>query len=86
MGHTISDAHSPTAEVPMTLISALTVHIEKKPGRSFSNGMSDARSWLDQHQIESTSFKPITNAEGGIGFDIGFNTEDEASLFESDFA
>ena len=34
----------------------------------------------------STSFKPITNAEGGIGFDIGFNTEDEAFLFESDFA
>ena len=34
----------------------------------------------------ATSFKPVTNAEGGIGFDIGFNTEDEASLFESDFA
>ena len=48
--------------------------------------MRDARSWLDHHQITATSFKTVTNAKGGIGFDIGFNTEDEASLFESDFA
>jgi hypothetical protein len=47
--------------------------------------MRDARSWLDHHQITATSFKPVTNAKAGIGFDIGFNTEDEASLFESDF-
>lgn len=33
-----------------------------------------------------TSFKTVTNAKGGIGFDIGFNTAAEASLFESDFA
>jgi len=48
--------------------------------------MRDARSWLDHHQITAASFKPVTNAKGGIGFDIGFNTEDESSLFESDFA
>ena len=48
--------------------------------------MRDARSWLDHHQITATSFKTITNAKGGIGFDIGFNTVAEASLFESDFA
>jgi hypothetical protein len=64
----------------------LTVHVARKPGRSFSNSMRDARSWLDHHQITATSFKTVTNAKGGIGFDIGFNTEDEASLFESDFA
>ena len=64
----------------MTLISALTVHIEKKPGRSFSNSMRDARSWLDHHQITAASFKPVTNAKGGIGFDIGFNIAAEASL------
>jgi len=48
--------------------------------------MRDARSWLDHHQITAASFKPVTNANGGIGFDIGFNTAAEASLFESDFA
>ena len=79
-------AYCPTAEVPMTLISPLTVHIAKKPGRSFSNSMRDARSWLDHHQITATSFKTVTNAKGGIGFDIGFGTAAEASLFESDFA
>jgi len=70
----------------MTLISPLTVHLAKKPGRSFSNSMRDARSWLDHYQITATSFKTVTNAKGGIGFDIGFNTAAEASLFESDFA
>jgi hypothetical protein len=48
--------------------------------------MRDARSWLDHHQITAASFKPVTNTEGGIGFDIGFKTEDEAFLFASDFA
>jgi hypothetical protein len=43
-------------------------------------------SWLDHHQITAASFKPATNAKGGIRFDIGFNTTAEASLFESDFA
>ena len=70
----------------MTLISPLTVHVTKKPGRSFCNSMRDARSWLDHYQITATTFKTVTNAKGGIGFDIGFNTAAEASLFESDFA
>ena len=87
MGSHDFHAYCPTAEVPqiMTLISPLTVHIAKKPGRSFSNSMRDARSWLDHHQITAASFKPVTNVNGGIGFDIGFNTAAEASLFESDF-
>ena len=86
MGSHDFHAYCPTAEVPTTLISPLTVRIAKKPGRSFSNSMRDARSWLDHHQITATSFKTVTNAKGGIGFDISFNTKDEASLFESDFA
>ena len=87
MGQTIfTHIARPLGAAIMTLISPLTVHLAKKPGRSFSNSMRDARSWLDHYQITATSFKTVTNAKGGIGFDIGFNTEDEASLFESDFA
>jgi len=58
----------------------------KKAGTFLSNSMRNARSRLDHHQITATSFKPVTNAKGGIGFDIGFNCAAEASLFESDFA
>jgi len=31
------------------------VRIEKKPGGSLSEAMSDARSWLDDRKIESAS-------------------------------
>jgi hypothetical protein len=61
------------------------VRIEKKPGGSLSEAMSDARSWLDHRKIESASFKTIAEADGDVGFEIGFNSEAEAHLFEREF-
>ena len=67
-------------------LSPFIVHIEKKPGLSFGDLMRDARFWLDRHQIEAISFKPVTNATTGVGFDIGFSIEDDARLFKREFS
>jgi hypothetical protein len=33
-------------------------------------------------KIEPISFIPVAKADSGVGFDIAFNQEDEAGLFE----
>ena len=67
-------------------LSPFIVHVEKKPGLSFGELMRDARFWLDRYQIEALSFKPVTNAATGVGFDIGFDVEDDARLFKQAFS
>ena len=67
-------------------LSPFIVHVEKKPGLSFDEIMRDARFWLDRHQIEAISFKPVTSAATGVGFDIGFRIEDNACLFKQAFS
>jgi len=67
-------------------LSPFIVHVEKKPGVSFGETMRDARFWLDRHQIETVSFRTVTSAVTGVGFDIGFNIEDDASLFNQAFS
>ena len=66
-------------------LSPFIVHVEKKPDFSFGELMRDARCWLDRYEIEAISFKPVTSAATGVGFDIGFNIEDEACLFKQAF-
>ena len=58
----------------------------KKPGGSFGETMNAVRIWLDHRDIRSTSFLPITQIDGGIGFEIGFNNAAQAQLFEHEFA
>jgi len=48
--------------------------------------MNAVRIWLDHRDIRSTSFLPITQIDGGIGFEIGFNSAAEAQLFGHEFA
>jgi len=50
------------------------VQIERKPGGSFGETMNAVRIWLDHRDIRSTSFLPITQIDGGIGFEIGFDS------------
>jgi hypothetical protein len=69
----------------MALTPRFVVRIEKKPGGSLSEAMSDARSWLDHRKIESASFKTIAEADSDVWFEIGFNSEDEAHLIEREF-
>ena len=67
-------------------LNPFVVQIERKPGGSFGESMNAVRIWLDHRDIRSTSFLPITQIDGGIGFEIGFNNADEALLFEREFA
>ena len=67
-------------------LSPFIVHVEKKPGLSFGELMRDARFWLDRHQIAALSFKPVTSAATGVGFDIGFSIEDDARHFKQAFS
>jgi hypothetical protein len=67
-------------------LNPFVVQIERKPGSSFGEAMNAVRIWLDHRDIRPTSFLPITQIDSGIGFEIGFNSEDEALLFEREFA
>jgi hypothetical protein len=62
------------------------VRVEKQPGDTFSGTMNVIRMWLDHRHIQPVSFKPVANARSGVGFEVGFNSENEAHLFEREFA
>ena len=73
----------------MALDPPFVVQIETKPGEprgSFGETMNTVRTWLDHRHIQPVSFLPITNARSGVGFEISFNSEQEAHLFEREFA
>jgi len=44
--------------------------------------MNAVRIWLDHHNIQPAFFSPVTHARSDVGFEIGFNTEDESYRFE----
>ena len=73
----------------MALDPPFVVQIETKPGEpkgSFGETMNTVRTWLDHRHIQPVSFNPVANAQRGVGFEIGFSSEDEAHLFEREFA
>ena len=70
----------------MALASTIVVRVEKPPGGlSFGENMNAIRSWLDHRKIQPASFRSLPVDDGGAGFEIGFNSEDEARLFEKAF-
>jgi hypothetical protein len=69
----------------MALGSPFVVRIEKKPESSFRATMNEISTWLDHRRIDAVSFKPVAKADSGVGFEIAFNTEDEAYLFKREF-
>ena len=69
----------------MALDPPFVVRIEKQPGGSFGGTMHEIRSWLDHRHIQPASFFPVANAPSGVGFEIGFNSEDEAHRFDDAF-
>ena len=69
----------------MALDPPFVVRIEKRPGGSFGGTMHEIRSWLDHRHIQPASFLPVANDRSGVGFEIGFNSENEAHLFEREF-
>jgi hypothetical protein len=68
----------------MALGSPFVVRIEQSEG-SFGATMNVIRSWLDHRKIEPASFKSVVEADSGVGFEIAFNSENEARLFEQAF-
>jgi hypothetical protein len=68
----------------MALNPAFTVCVERKPG-AFGDTMNEIRTWLDHCKIKPASFMPVAQVDSGVGFEIGFNSEDEAHLFEDAF-
>ncbi len=68
----------------MALNPVFTVCVDRKPG-AFGDTMNEIRTCLDHCKIQPTSFKPIAQADSGVGFEICFNSEDEAHLFEDAF-
>jgi hypothetical protein len=69
----------------MALNPPFVVRLEKQPEGSFGEMMSLIRSWLDHRHIEPASFQSVADTERGIGFEIGFNSADEAHLFKEAF-
>jgi hypothetical protein len=69
----------------MALNPPFVVRVVKKPESSFGAAMNDIRAWLDHRKIEPVWFKPVAKADSGVGFEITFNSEDEAHLFEEAF-
>ena len=70
----------------MALSPPYIVRVERKPERSFGQTMNDIRFWLDHHTAESISFKPVANVRNGVGFEIAFNSQDQAFLLKREFA
>jgi hypothetical protein len=68
----------------MALNPAFTVCVARKPG-AFGDTMNEIRTWLDHSKIQPASFAPVTQTDSGVGFEIGFNSEGEALLFEHAF-
>ena len=72
----------------MALDPPFVVQIETKPGEpkgSFGETMNTVRAWLDHRHIQPVSFLPVAMPRSGVGFEVGFNSENEAQLFEEAF-
>jgi hypothetical protein len=67
------------------LKSPCKVHVEK-PGVTLGDIMNDIRLWLDGHKIEPVGFITIPVDQPGAAFDIKFQHEEEAELFDQAFA
>jgi hypothetical protein len=62
-----------------------SIYIETPVGTPLGDSINDIRPWLDRHKIELVEFKSEAK-DGTITLDICFRSQDEAQLFERDFA
>ena len=67
----------------MALNPTYIVHVEKT-GTTLANAMKEMRVWLDHHQVELIGFN-IANTMPSLAFDLRFQREEEAALFERAF-
>jgi hypothetical protein len=69
----------------MALDHPFLVQIDIKPGGFFGATMNAVRTWLGHRHIQPAAFNPVANPRSGVGFEVSFNSEDEAHLFEEAF-
>ena len=62
-----------------------SIYIETPVGTPLGDSISDIRPWLDRHKIEPVELKSEAK-DGAITLDICFHSQDDAQLFERDFA
>jgi hypothetical protein len=68
----------------MALSPPFTIHVEK-PEVSLAETMNEFRTWLDEVGFQPVKFKIAMTEVPGIAFDVQFQSEDEAALFEQVF-
>src|SRR6266542_7098225 len=59
--------------------------VRGKEARRLRRHHEEIRTWLDHCKIQPASFKPVAQVDSSVGFEIGFNSEGEAHLFEQAF-
>ena len=67
----------------MEITPSLTVFVAKPAALSYGEAMSQLRTWLDSEKMQSTMFKlaPL----GRVGFEIGFQSSEHVTRFQSGF-
>jgi hypothetical protein len=69
----------------MRLASPVAVRTENRANMPpLSDTMAEIRTWLDSERIEPASFKTVVG-RGGLGFEIGFKSEQDADRFRRQF-
>ena len=66
-------------------LGTYAIYIETPVGTLLAASISDIRLWLDRHKIEPVEFKSELR-DGVVTLDIRFRGQNEARLFERDFA
>ena len=69
----------------MALNPPVTVRIQK-PEDALAGTMAEMRAWFDEHRIQPAVFKIAMSGMPGIAFDVQFQSEEDAVLFERFFA
>jgi hypothetical protein len=67
----------------METASPLTVFVPKPAGVSFGDAIGRLRVWLDSQKMQPITFKLAP--PGRIGFEIGFQSDDDVMRFQNGF-
>lgn len=68
----------------MTLISPRIVQVPKPAKHAYGQVMRQHRVWFDANKIQPIAIKSAY-CNGGIGFEVAFDSEREATLFDKEF-
>lgn len=68
----------------MALNRPVTIRI-KKPEDALAETMAEMRAWFDKHRVQPAVFKIAMTETPGIAFDVQFQSEEDAVLFERFF-